>query len=692
VTAGFNPGRDPDRLHLWAGGVEHAISVSDGGDGRFDAADTIAFYGTGNDTPYSGTHTYWLTRGDRGGLRIPRGRGTTGSPGLPTSRAASERRYRSLYLATLLDENHDGFVGPQVTAAGSTFALPVDTPLPGSPATLTVILRSIEPEDLAVNVALNGRPVADLVALSRSETSAVVPLDPSDLCDGDNAVTLRAVGEGTSRCFVEVIRVGYTKLLRAQAGVLRATVDPTETVEIAAFRSPEVRAFDVSDPARAVELDVRTRADGSSFTARVAPASLDPARTGSGAQLLVLDDDATLRPALLAANRPSRWNTSSNQADLVIVTHSSLAAAAERLGHIHRKQGARVAVVDVDDAYDEYSSGDKDPAAIRDLLARARRSWRGPPRWVLLLGDATFDPRNHLGLGEGDLVPTCARATESIRTASDDWFVDFDNTGVPDIAIGRIPARTLAEANAVIDKIERHLQSLPAQTRPGSVVLAADAVDARNGYDFAADLRSLEPVLSSSFTIEEIFSDSLGTDETRGRLAAAFGSGHSLLIFAGHGSPTTWGRVVLLSGAGIAALSPSRHPPVVIALTCLSGLFHDVYNESLGELLLEQPAGGAVAVLALSSLTQPEEQFALARALVAELGSGRSQTLGELLAAAKRLASDTNVRRSMILLGDPMLPVAGAPAYKRAEPGPASPDSTGAQPPRSQQANPHPEP
>ena len=63
---------------------------------------------------------------------------------------------------------------------------------------------------------------------------------------------------------------------------------------------------------------------------------------------------------------------------------------------------------------------------------------------MLLVGDATFDPRNFLGLGDFDFVPTRLIDTASMETASDDWFVDADVDGVPELAIGRWPVRTAA--------------------------------------------------------------------------------------------------------------------------------------------------------------------------------------------------------------------------------------------------------
>ena len=45
-----------------------------------------------------------------------------------------------------------------------------------------------------------------------------------------------------------------------------------------------------------------------------------------------------------------------------------------------------MAVVDVEDVYDEFSAGEKDAVAIRSFLSSAVRNWPIPPRYVLLAG------------------------------------------------------------------------------------------------------------------------------------------------------------------------------------------------------------------------------------------------------------------------------------------------------------------
>ena len=126
------------------------------------------------------------------------------------------------------------------------------------------------------------------------------------------------------------------------------------------------------------------------------------------------------------------------------------------------QEGWTVQIADVQDVYDEQGFGDKSPAAIRAFIQRARASWRVPPRFVLFVGDATFDPRNFLAKGDFDFVPTQLIDTAAMETASDDWFVDDDLDGVPEIAIGRLPVRTARPG----ERDRRQAARLRGQGRP----------------------------------------------------------------------------------------------------------------------------------------------------------------------------------------------------------------------------------
>ena len=108
------------------------------------------------------------------------------------------------------------------------------------------------------------------------------------------------------------------------------------------------------------------------------------------------------------------------------------------------------------------------------------------------------------------------------------------------------------------------------------------------------------------------------------------------------------------------ALDNGDRLPIVVTMTCLTGLFTHPEVNSLAEALLWQPQGGAVAVLAPTSLTLASDQSQLRSALAEALVDRRHGTLGSaVLAAWQAVPLDSpgtrDVVATFLLFGDPAL-------------------------------------
>ena len=104
----------------------------------------------------------------------------------------------------------------------------------------------------------------------------------------------------------------------------------------------------------------------------------------------------------------------------MIITRTELSDSISALKEFRQKQGLSVVVVDIEDIYDEFSFGQKTPHAVKAFIGLAKTLWKKPIRYVLLFGDASFDPKDYLGFGDFDLVPTRLVDTAFMQTASDD--------------------------------------------------------------------------------------------------------------------------------------------------------------------------------------------------------------------------------------------------------------------------------
>jgi hypothetical protein len=219
----------------------------------------------------------------------------------------------------------------------------------------------------------------------------------------------------------------------------------------------------------------------------------------------------TVGAPMAAAKRYHRSDElvdAANRADLIIVTHKAFREQAERLAAHRRTHGPyddhdfAVRVVDVETVYDEFGSGIKNQSAIRAFLQYADTNWSDPKPWyVLLFGDASFDPQMRLGGSKMvDYVPTFG------EPASDYWYT-MPHGGVnPDVAelwpydtaasfrqvIGRLPAMSPREARTMVDKIIEYDTAAPAAWNKRVVFLAGGSdegeVDA-NRYEAASIAR-----------------------------------------------------------------------------------------------------------------------------------------------------------------------------------------------------------
>jgi hypothetical protein len=301
-------------------------------------------------------------------------------------------------------------------------------------------------------------------------------------------------------------------------------------------------------------------------------------------------------------------------------------------------------VADVEDIYDEFSFGEKSPQAVKDFLLYAAGNWKTKPRYALLVGDASHDPKNYLSFGDWDLVPTKLIDTGYMEAASDDWFADFNSDGAPELAVGRLPARNSEEAERMVAKIISYDQGAAAN----ETLLVADAND---GYNFGAVAAELGRLVPEDIRVIEIDRGRSGV-EAKQALIDAINRGQRIVNYTGHGAADAW-RGNLLTSEDAGALINRDHLSLFVMMTCLNGYFDDPTRDSLAEALIKAPGGGAVAVWASSAMTLPTEQALMNQELYRQLFGGHSPSLGDAVLAAKAAIIDRDVRRTWILLGDP---------------------------------------
>jgi len=667
VKAGLDPRVDPRLLRLFVDGVEQSMRVIGEADGRFDGTDAVEFYATGQDTPYTDTHVYWLVAGKSRGLRVGVSGPAAGEAGriAATSFASTvQRKDRSVYFAALKNGETENWFGPMVSGDPTDLTLDLHNidASAAAPAQVTVAVQGVTTASdgsagHSIEVRVNGARIGqvDFQGNAHQEQTLDAPL--STILEGTNTVTLVALNGDVDLSLVDFVRVSYPHTFRADSDLLRFTVDTPGRVTVGGFASRSIHVVDITDTSDARELkgSIATDSSGSS--------SISVRVLDRGERVLLAYSDATVAsPEYLEANVPSSWHLPTRAHDYVVIAHPDFAAAAQPLIERRTREGHSTALVSVDDIYDEFSYGEKTPQAIRDFLQWAKSSWRQAPRFVVLVGDATIDPRDYAGMGDADFVPTkqVAMTQIALEAASDDWFVDFNEDGLPDVAIGRLSVRTVEQAKAMVAKIVGYgTGQVPAWAK--HVLFVADRDD--DTSPFVQYSRDLESTLPSGYTAREVFRDALPDAAAHQALVDAVNDGQLIVNYTGHGSSRIWGsNGELLTNEAVAEWKNVGRLPFVLAMNCLNGMFNSIWDEeSLAEALMRAPDGGAVAAWASSSVTPSSTQALVNAELFRLIFGSKYPTLGEAIAAAKRAVTKPDLRRSWIFFGDPAMELFGVP-------------------------------
>jgi hypothetical protein len=564
-----------------------------------------------------------------------------------------EKKDRSVYFVSLLNGNVENFFGQVINSLPvvQTIATPNPETSAGIPARLEVALQGASQANHVITVQLNEVTVGTMsfFGLDRKVQTFQVPI--SQLSNGDNSIKLTpAAGSGLT--LVDYARLHYAHSYRADNNSLRFTTGPVQSCRVDGFTTSSVRVIDYTDPfaVRMVKPLVELNDDG--YTIQLAPG---PAQSTSPRFLYAFPEGEADQSAVLSLNHPSSLNLNTNEADLLIIAHKSLVSSLSPLVALRTSQGLTVSVVDVEDVYDEFSYGLHGPQAIRDFLAFASTRWTRGPQYVIFAGDASYDPRNYLGLGNRDFVPTKLVDATFNETASDDWFADFNNDGIADISVGRLPAATDSQANVIISKL---VNFSPANV-PQSALLVSDAQ--RNYYfNFEQANTEVQALLPPSMIVQRVDRRTESSDTQASiNITNKLNSGQALVNYSGHGNVNTWTDGSIFTSNIAMSLTNGNKLPFVVVMDCLNGYFHEPNPgfSGLAEAFLQAPNGGAVASFASSGLTIPDGQHAMSTQLYTLLYGSQSIALGDAIKIAKASTNDMDVRRTWIFFGDPSMKI-----------------------------------
>ena len=620
---------------------------------RFEPGSVLYFVSEGaSANPFGGEAVYELKVDAPGEAMASLSAAPSGEP-KPFYWHRAEWEENRYYQAALVEAPDlwlwDLLFAPEV----KSYPVEVSSLAPGSDTSkLSVWLQGVSDfraaPDHHVRVYVNGSFVKDLSWDGKQAQKLEVDLVPGLLREGDNVLQLENVGDteaAYSMVMLDRYAVEYPRVAVTADGRLQGRWSDSGTAELSGL-APGTHILDTSEaqPRWLVGTEVGT--DG-----------MVRFRAESGRSYLVLSPEAVYHPAVTMP-KASRLKDTRHRADYLVIGPEAFLQAAIPLLELRQSEGLKVETVAIEEIYSEFGFGEPTPEAVKDFLSYAYHNWRQPsPRYVLLLGDATFDFKDHLQTGVTNQVPPRMVKTSYLWTASDPSYAAVNGDDLlPDLAIGRLPAATVEQVRAMVEKIVAY-EAGEVGLHRSAVVLVADNADGAGNFE--ADADKLAAKVLASKNPEKIYLSQLGPAATRNSILQRFDEGASLVSYMGHGGIHLWASENFFNGSDVASLGPQSQQPLVLTMNCLNGYFHFPYFNSLAEELLKAEGKGAIAAFSPSGLSLNEPAQRLHRAVLQELFRGNHERLGDAMLAGQAVYTASRAFPELLsiyhLMGDPAL-------------------------------------
>lgn len=726
LKAGFKAEMPSAGIHLFGNGgkmlpegniqfvqddlVENAIWIEDGGDGKFDSQDWFLFYGQGPNVweydsimqthhflhnPYSTQSYFFVTINNIPGKRI-----SVQAPPITSGllvQSYDEFIHHELDSVNLLKSGREWYgeaFDQQTGKIDRTFNFPFSGVIPGKPISINseVIGRSSGQVN-HILVQLNGAKILDhttqtLIGTLTEPAANVSNLSTSLNSDG-GAIELKYSfnpGSINAKAWINWFELKFRHVLTLNTnGALNFR-------DIQSAGKGNVVTFQIGNTsASTLVWDV---------TNEIAPelikTSISGSNLGFSAHADQLHEYRAFNPTSI--EKPEMIAHVSNQnlhgltsVQMVIITEKLLLNEANRLADFHRTHDRMtVAVTEVDQIYNEFSSGSADPTAIRNFLKmlydRSNVSGSDRLQYALFFGGASYvykgttaDQYNHVPSYESasSLDPLTSYVTDDYFGFLDDNddISKTNNTLLLDISIGRIPVRNVDQARIAVNKIIAYHAPTALGNWRNKISFVADDEDYNVHLNDAEDHTRLVESLSPQINIKKIYLDAFQQESGSGgsryplvnkAIDQTIEEGTLILNYSGHGGSIRLAQEAILDKAMTAAWNNSQRLPLFITATCDFAPFDDHTQFSIGEDLLVGRNTGAIGLLTTTRLVFASSnkiinnnylKFLLQRNI-----QGHYTSTGNALAASKNFTVSTSGdfinTRKFILLGDPAMKIA----------------------------------
>lgn len=400
--------------------------------------------------------------------------------------------------------------------------------------------------------------------------------------------------------------------------------------------------------------------------------------------------DGSFPDAEYVYNITNQNHHADSAADMVIIipTSQKLLKQANRLADFHRQHdGMRVNVVPADELFNEFSSGTPDANAYRrymKMLYDRAETEADMPSHLLLFGDCVWDNRmltqdcHNMSPDDYLLVFESENSFSETTCYADDGFYCLldDGEGAnlltsdrPDIAVGRFPVTTEAEAKIMVDKTIGYVENKNAGSWQNTIVFMGDDGDANIHMHDVNEVADATISAHPEYLVRKIMWDAYpqetsasghGYPAVTNLIKRLQSSGALIFDYGGHGRPDQVSYENVLRLTDFKAFS-NKNLPLWVTATC-DIMPYDGVEPTIGEAAVLNENGGAMAFFGTARTVFVAQNKAINRAFMKYVltydSNGKPITIGEAQRLTKSYLITSSEDRSANklqyqLLGDP---------------------------------------
>ncbi|MCD9016978.1 type IX secretion system sortase PorU [Parachryseolinea silvisoli] len=680
--------------------TESAIFIQGEDDGVFNSGDYILFYAEGpalerfdalrriaryESNLYSNRNYYFITVGDTPGKRLGEAENLSGS--YPVVNRFDDYAYHEVDQHNELESGREWFGETFYTASEQVVTVEMPGVIEGAPLQLVSDVMARSTSSTSFKVYVNNTLLGEQVIPGLPDSQyAMKGVHNRDTLQSVGTVPVGGrtthevkfqyvkTGSGTGYLDFFLLNVQRALAMYKDQVIFRSTASiaqPASTFTIEGAGA-QTTVWDITDPSTPA---LQTTAASFSTTTTT------------------LKEFIVFRPT---APAPEFIGSVDNQdlhgmatPNLIIVAYPDFSGAAQRLA-AHRESHSHwtVQIVTPQEIYNEFSSGRQDITAIRDFVKYIYDKSPGTLRSLLLMGRASYDYKDRM-LNNTNFVPAyeSRNSLEPLATYSSDdyygflesnegeWSEEVVQSHTLDIGVGRLPVKTIAEANTVVDKIIYYDTNKKSYGRwRKQIMFVAD--DGNNDDRFTRDhqfqantmaesIESLHPEFDTRKIFMGAYHKTVRPNgevipEVSEDIVRAFDRGTLIINYTGHGSEQVWADERVFTDAEINDLQNKLYPFVVTA-TCEFGRNDDPAVVSSAEQTLLHPQGGSIGLVTTARPVYSATNFDLNRAFYEALFEKQDnyyKPLGEVYRDTKNNSGNAIGNRNFSLLGDPSLTLA----------------------------------